>query len=148
MSLTFTTNNKASCQGLSSLFSFRSIPSPTFVVVLKPKLFRPHLRRLFILFPSYISISRMLSSQNRSLLCQSMLHWKHISHVFEDLRKRKAPNTRGIKWACTWSLWLMNWSMLGRKGHGHMTELRRQTSPILHAWLTCLWAILRLVSSR
>jgi hypothetical protein len=34
MALTFTANNKASCQGLSSLFSFRPVPSSTFVVVL------------------------------------------------------------------------------------------------------------------
>jgi hypothetical protein len=39
MSLTFTANNKASCQGLSSLLSFRSVPSFTFVVVLSRSFF-------------------------------------------------------------------------------------------------------------
>jgi hypothetical protein len=34
MSLTFTANHKASYQGLSSLLSFRSVPSSTFVITL------------------------------------------------------------------------------------------------------------------
>jgi hypothetical protein len=34
MSLTFTINHKASYQGLSSLFSFRSVPSFTIVIML------------------------------------------------------------------------------------------------------------------
>jgi hypothetical protein len=34
LSLTFTINHKASCRGLSSLFSFRSVPSFTIVIVL------------------------------------------------------------------------------------------------------------------
>jgi hypothetical protein len=33
MSLTFTVNNKANYQGLGSLFSFKSVPSSTFVIV-------------------------------------------------------------------------------------------------------------------
>jgi hypothetical protein len=39
MSLTFTFNNKASYQGLSSLFSFRSVPSSTFVIMLSQSFF-------------------------------------------------------------------------------------------------------------
>ena len=36
--------------------------------------------------------------------------------------------TRGVIWVCTWSLWLMNWLVLGRKEYGHMTEQQRQAS--------------------
>jgi hypothetical protein len=39
MSLNFTANNKASCQGSSSLFSFRPVPPTTFVVVLSRSFF-------------------------------------------------------------------------------------------------------------
>jgi hypothetical protein len=39
MSLTFTVNHKASCQGLSSLFSFRSVPSFTIVIMLSRRSF-------------------------------------------------------------------------------------------------------------
>jgi hypothetical protein len=39
MSLTFTINHKASYEGLSSLFSFRSVPSSTFVIILSQNSF-------------------------------------------------------------------------------------------------------------
>jgi hypothetical protein len=93
MSLTFTPNNKASYQGLSSLFSFRSVPSSTFVVVLSRSFFNHS-------FGARSSCSRVVSSYHACFhpkvkdsyisLCYTK---KHISHVFEDLRKRKAPNS-------------------------------------------------------
>jgi hypothetical protein len=54
MPLIFTANNKASCQGLSSLFSFRSIPSSTFIVVLSQSFFSHS-------FSAHSSCSRVIS---------------------------------------------------------------------------------------
>jgi hypothetical protein len=62
------------------------------------------------------------------------------------------PGHKGIKWMCTWSLWSMNWFVLGRNGYGHKTELQRQTSK-MHVWyqysmhdlpsygLFCTWCV-------
>jgi hypothetical protein len=93
MSLTLTANNKASCQGLNSLFSFRSVLSSTFVVVLSQN-FSGHT------FDARSSCSRVVSSYHACFhpkvesSCISLCYTeKHISHVFEDLRKRKAPNS-------------------------------------------------------
>jgi hypothetical protein len=93
MSLTFTTNNKASCQGSSSLFSFRSVPSSTFVIVLSRSFFghsfgarSPFLQTA----PSYHAHLHLKVEASCNSLCYTE---KYVSYVFEDLRKRKAPNT-------------------------------------------------------
>jgi hypothetical protein len=92
MPLTFTANNKASCQGLSSLFSFRSVASSTFFVVLSRSFFGHS-------FDAHSSCSRVIYPYHACFhpkvepSCISLCYIeKHISHVFEYLRERKAPN--------------------------------------------------------
>jgi hypothetical protein len=82
MSLTFTANNKASCQGLNSLFSFRSVLSSTFVVVLSRSFFGHS-------FDVRSSCSRVVSSYHTCFhpkveaFCISICYIeKYISHVF------------------------------------------------------------------
>jgi hypothetical protein len=93
MSLTFTANHKASYQGLSSLFSFRSVPSSTFVIILNQSSFshsfniRSSCLQVVSPYDAYLHLKAEASC---SSLCYTR---KHISHVFEDLRKRKAPNS-------------------------------------------------------
>jgi hypothetical protein len=92
MSLTLTVNNKASHQGLGSLFSFKLVPPPTFVIVLSRSFFGH-------IFGARLSCSRVVSPYHACFrpkveasyisLCYTK---KHISHVFENLQKRKAPN--------------------------------------------------------
>jgi hypothetical protein len=52
MSLTFTVNHKASHQGLSSLFSLRSVPSSTFVIILS----RSSFSHSFDVHSSYLQV--------------------------------------------------------------------------------------------
>jgi hypothetical protein len=80
-------------QGLSSLFPFSSVSSSTFVIILNWSSFCHS-------FSVHSSCFRVVSSYHAYLhhkaeaSCISLCYTeKHISHVFEDLRKRKAPNT-------------------------------------------------------
>jgi hypothetical protein len=91
MSLTFTANNKASCQGSSSLFSFRSVPSSTFVVVLSRSFFSHS-------FGARSSCSRVVSSYHACFhpqaeaSCISLCHTeKNISHVFRTFGRGRLP---------------------------------------------------------
>ena len=91
MPLTFTANNKASCQGLSSLFSFRSVPSSTFVVVLSRSFFNHS-------FGARSSCSRVVSSYHACFhpqaeaSCISLCHTeKNISHVFRTFGRERPP---------------------------------------------------------
>jgi hypothetical protein len=93
MSLAFIVNHKASYQGLSSLFSFNSVPSFTFVIILSQSSFSHS-------FGVHSSCLQIVSSYHTYLhlkteaSCNSLRYTeKHISHVFQDLRKRKAPNS-------------------------------------------------------
>jgi hypothetical protein len=93
MSLTFTVNNKASYQGLSSLFFFRSVPSFTIVIMLSRRSFghsfgahSPYLQIAL----SYHAHLHLKAEASCNSLCYTE---KHVSQVFEDLQKRKAPNT-------------------------------------------------------
>jgi hypothetical protein len=97
----FALNHNASYQGLSSLFPLRSISSLIFVIILSRSSFshsfnvHPYHLRVVFLYCACLYHDRKPSSQSWSLLKQSMSYWKHmISHVFEDLRRRKAPNRR------------------------------------------------------
>jgi hypothetical protein len=92
MSLTFTVNHKASYQGLSSLFPFRSVSSSNFDIILSRSSFshsfgvRSSCLRVVSPYHAYLHPKAEASC---SSLCYTE---KHVSHVFEDLRKRKAPN--------------------------------------------------------
>jgi hypothetical protein len=80
MPLTFNLNYNASYQGRSSLFLFRPVPSFILAII-----------------SSRSSFSHSFRGENlhpkAKASCNSLCYTKHmISHVFEDLRKRKAPN--------------------------------------------------------
>ena len=92
MSLTFTVNHEANYRGIDSLFPFKSVspftslmcwveaPSATSSELACP-LFKPHLytTHTFVLKPK---------------LPETVYYTgKHVSYVFEDLRKRKSPST-------------------------------------------------------
>jgi hypothetical protein len=92
MSLTFAASHKASYQGLSSIFPFRSVPSSTFAIILSRSSFshsfgvRSSCFRVIFPYHAYLHLKAEAS-------CISQCYTKkHISHIFEDLRKRKAPN--------------------------------------------------------
>jgi hypothetical protein len=93
MSLTFTINYKASYRGLSGLFSFKLVPSFTIVLVLSQS-FSSH---SFGASSSFLQTVPFIpctpSSRSRSLLRQYIILENMLVNFFEDLRKRKAPNT-------------------------------------------------------
>jgi hypothetical protein len=94
MSLTYTANHKVSYQRLSSLFSFMSVPSFTFVIILSRSSFSHsfdvHLSCLQVV-SSYHTYLHLKAEAFYNSLCYTE---NHISHIFEDLRKRKAPNIK------------------------------------------------------
>jgi hypothetical protein len=83
MSLTFTVNHKASYQGLSSLFSFKSVPSFTFVIILSRSSFSHSFgvcsSCLQVVY-SYDTYLHLKAEATCNSLCYTE---KHISHVFE-----------------------------------------------------------------
>jgi hypothetical protein len=93
MSLTFTIDHKANCRGLNNLFSFRSVSPFIIVVALILSSFRHS-------FGASLSFVQTASSYHAHLhlkaeaSCNGVCYSeKHVSQVFEDLRKRKAPNS-------------------------------------------------------
>jgi hypothetical protein len=78
MSLTFTVDHKASCRGLSSLFSFRSVSSFTIVIMLSQSFFS-HSFEVSLSFlqtaPSYHARFRLKAEASCGNLCytKSML---------------------------------------------------------------------------
>jgi hypothetical protein len=94
MSLTFTINHKASYRGLSGLFSFKSVPSFTIVLVLSQS-FSSH---SFEVSSSFLQTVPFIpctpSSRSRTILRQYIILENMLVKFFEDLRKRKAPNSR------------------------------------------------------
>jgi hypothetical protein len=101
MSLTFTVNHKASYQGLSSLFSFRFVPSSTFVIILSRSSFSHsfgvHSSRLQVVssYHAYLHLKVEAS-------CNSLCYMKNILVTFfEDLQKRKTPNKSRGGESCT-----------------------------------------------
>jgi hypothetical protein len=77
MSLTFTVDHKASCQGLSSLFSFRSVSSFTIVIVLSRSFFSHSFEaRLSFLqtAPSYHACLRLKAEASCGNLCYTERH--------------------------------------------------------------------------
>jgi hypothetical protein len=88
--LIFIVNHKASYQGLSSLFPFRSVPFSSFVIILSRSSshcfgVRSSCFRVVSLYQAYLHLKDEAS-------CISLCYaGKHISYVFEDLWKRKVP---------------------------------------------------------
>jgi hypothetical protein len=95
MSLTFTVSQKASCRGLSSLFPFRSVSSSTTVLVLS-RSFSSHsfgADSSFFQITPFIPCTPLFSKPKLPVIVYYT--GKHVSCVFEDLQKRKAPNKYG-----------------------------------------------------
>jgi hypothetical protein len=97
MSLTFTINHKASYRGLSGLFSFKSVLSFTIVLLLS-RSFSSH---SFGASSSFLQTMPFIpctpSSRSQSLLRQYIILENMLVKFFEDLQKRKAPNSSDIK---------------------------------------------------
>jgi hypothetical protein len=93
ISVTFTANHKANYQGLSSLFPFRSVSSSTFIIILSQSSFSHTFgaRSSYLqIVPSYHAYLRFKVEAPCNSLCYTE---NHVSHVFEDLQKWKAPNS-------------------------------------------------------
>jgi hypothetical protein len=92
MSLTFTVNCKASYQGLGSLFSFRSVPSFTFVIILSRSSFSHS-------FGIHSSCLQIVSSYNAYLhfkaeaSCNSLCYTENILVTFLRTFRRGRPPT-------------------------------------------------------
>jgi hypothetical protein len=91
VSLTFTVNHKASYQGLSSVFPFRSVSSSSFVIILSRSSFRNSLGvcssylRVVYTYHAYLHPKAETSC---SSLCSTE---KHISHCFWGPSKEEGP---------------------------------------------------------
>jgi hypothetical protein len=92
MSLTLTIDYGVISRGLGSIFPFRSVPFSITALALGRSFFI----RSFGVDSSFSWIAPFMSctpsSQSRRFLWQYIIHGKHVSRVFEDLRKTKAPN--------------------------------------------------------
>jgi hypothetical protein len=94
MSLTFTVSQKVNYQGLSSLFPFRSVSFSITVLVLS-RSFSIHSFEAgssFFQIAPFIPCTPFISKPK--LPVTVYYTGKHVSCVFEDLRKTKAPNKR------------------------------------------------------
>ena len=93
MSLTFTVDHKASCRGLNNLFFFRSV-SPFIIVITLIRSFFSHIFGANLSFvqtaPSYYAHLHLKAEASCNSLCYTE---KMLVKFFEDLRKRKAPNS-------------------------------------------------------
>jgi hypothetical protein len=96
MSLTFTISQKESCRGLSSLFPFRSISSSTTVLVLSRSFSSHNFEAGSSFFPDRAFHTMHTFISKPKLPVTVYYTGKHVSCVFEDLRKRKAPNITGV----------------------------------------------------
>jgi hypothetical protein len=90
-SLTFTVNHKASYQGLSSLFPFRSVSSSTFVIILSRSSFSHSLGvRSFCL--RVVSPYHAYLHPKAEASCNSLCYTeKHISHVLRTFERGRPP---------------------------------------------------------
>jgi hypothetical protein len=91
MSLTFTVNCKASYQGISSLFLFRSISSFAFIIILCQSSFSHnfgvHSSCLRVVYPYYAYLHPKAKTS-----CSSLCYTeKHISHVFRTFGRGRPP---------------------------------------------------------
>jgi hypothetical protein len=92
MSLTFTTNHKASYRGLSDIFSFRSVPSFTIVLMLSRSFFSHSFGASSSFPPDCLYNVHTLISKSKPP--EIVYHTeKHVTLVFEDFRKRKTPKS-------------------------------------------------------
>jgi hypothetical protein len=91
MSLIFTVNHKARYQGLSSLFSFKSVPSFTIVVILSRSSFSHSfdvLSSCFQVVSSYHAYLHLKAETSCNSLCYTE---KDISHIFRTFERGRPP---------------------------------------------------------
>jgi hypothetical protein len=91
MPLTFIIDLGIIYQGLDNLFPFKSVPFFT----AKPKLLHRYLQNWFILLPNH-TFHISYNFIPRSKVPIYIILGKHVSRIFEDLQKMKAPNTYHI----------------------------------------------------
>jgi hypothetical protein len=92
MSLTFAASHKASYQGLSSLFPFRSVSSSTFVIIISRSSFGHSFgvrSSCFRVVSPYHTYHHLRAEASCISLCYTE---KHISHVFRTF-ERGRPQT-------------------------------------------------------
>jgi hypothetical protein len=93
MSLTFTVDHKAGCQGLSSLFPFKSISPFTIVNVLS----RSSFSHIFGASSSFVQTAlhtmHTFISKSKPPVTVYVILKNMLVKFFEDLRKSKAPNS-------------------------------------------------------
>jgi hypothetical protein len=96
ISLTFTTNHKASYQGLNSLFPFRSISSSTFIIILSRSSFNHSFgaRSSFLqIVPSYHTYLRLKAEAS----CNSLWYIENMLVAFLGPSEEEGPNRREME---------------------------------------------------
>ena len=92
MSLTFTVNLKVICQGLSSLFPFKSVSYSTFIIMLSRSSFSysfdVHSSYLRVVFPYHVYLRLKAKSS-----CNSLYYTKNILVTFLRTFERGRPPT-------------------------------------------------------
>jgi hypothetical protein len=89
MPFTFANNSIVTHRGLNSLFIFKSV---SFSAIM-PKLFCAQLRLRAILRIPFVLLHTVVLTQVRRYLFMHYTPETLLNHVFEDLRKPKAPNS-------------------------------------------------------
>jgi hypothetical protein len=92
MPFTFANNSIVTRRGLNSLFIFKSV---SFSAIM-PKLFCAQLRLRAILRIPFVLLHTMVLTQVRRYLFMHHTPETLLNHVFEDLRKPKAPNSGSL----------------------------------------------------
>jgi hypothetical protein len=104
MSLIFTNDHRISYRGLRSLFSFRSVPSFTIVIMLSRSSFR-HCFGASLFFLQTAPSCHTHFHLKAEASCNSLCYTENqISQVFEDLQKRNAPNSLLMKKHDDWKI--------------------------------------------
>jgi hypothetical protein len=96
MSLTFTISQKVSCRGLSSLFPFRSVSFSITVLVLSRSFSITSSELVHLLDRAFHTMYTFILKTKPPVTVYYT--GKHVSRVFEDLRKTKAdtPSPGGV----------------------------------------------------
>jgi hypothetical protein len=143
MYLTFTVNHKASYQGLSSLFSFKSVPSFTFVIILSQSSFSHS-------FSVYSSCLQVVSSYHTYLHLKAEASYnslyyieKHVSHVFRTFARGRPPTVAPRSIICFY----INKFIL-RCERRPLTEGPKKHLPIWDGWPTRKFSRVRMSENK
>ena len=116
MPFTFANNSIVTHRGLNSLFIIKSVSFSA----IKPKLFCAQLQLCAILRIPFVLLRTVVLTQVRRYLFMHYTPETLLNHVFEDLRKPKAPNSVVLKHLMINVCW----------GEGEDTTPRSMPSPI------------------